>query len=419
MAVRPIAAILFAAICLVLFGPFPASGQPAFASSDGPGAAHHTQVKLLLSDETARPGDTILAGVDLRMEAGWHTYWKNPGDAGSATKIEWTLPRGVSAGDIQWPLPQKIPPADVTTYGYEDEAVLVVPLTLTTNLAPGGLNLSAKVSWLECKESCIPADAVVGAKLNIGGETKPSTDATLIQLWQSKTPRTDRLFAFQVWWERPANGDTRPLIIAGSPLVAAGLPIESVDFFPDASDQFEVQPATEKIPSPAGFRLRKAVKKFSGDWPKSVSGLLVIESNHQRSGFPLQAPIGEEAPSGQSLSASLQLAAPAGSIPRTHVALRLSRRPDSQSHALCAAGHRPENPRFCQRGPQRTAPGSQTGIGVRARRARFFSGARGHCPRRPCRRASRRLGDAVQQSGVRRLSHHTGFARRAEPVWRL
>ena len=95
------------------------------------------------------------------MEAGWHTYWKNPGDAGSATRIAWTLPPGVSAGEIQWPLPHKLPPAEVTTYGYEDEVVLLVPLKLETNVIPGALNLSAKVSWLECKDSCIPANTTV------------------------------------------------------------------------------------------------------------------------------------------------------------------------------------------------------------------------------------------------------------------
>ena len=93
-------------------------------------AAHaaHTQVRLILSADTAKAGDTVLAGVDLKMEPGWHTYWKNPGAAGMATKIEWQLPPGVTAGEIQWPLPEKLPPAEVTTYGYDDEVILRVPL---------------------------------------------------------------------------------------------------------------------------------------------------------------------------------------------------------------------------------------------------------------------------------------------------
>ena len=118
--------------------------------------AAHTHVQLLLSADTAKPGDTVWAGVDMKMEAGWHTYWKNPGDSGIATTIKWDLPPGVSAGEIQWPLPEKIPPIEVTTYGYENEVMLLVPLTLATNLPPGPLVLKADVAWLECKESCVP-----------------------------------------------------------------------------------------------------------------------------------------------------------------------------------------------------------------------------------------------------------------------
>ncbi|HTA94612.1 MAG TPA: protein-disulfide reductase DsbD domain-containing protein, partial [Verrucomicrobiae bacterium] len=70
-------------------------------------SAAHTHVRLLLSADTAKPGDTIWAGVDMKMDAGWHTYWKNPGDSGIATTIKWDLPPGVTAGEIQWPLPEK------------------------------------------------------------------------------------------------------------------------------------------------------------------------------------------------------------------------------------------------------------------------------------------------------------------------
>ena len=70
--------------------------------------AAHTQVRLLLGAEQARAGDTVLAAVHLKMDPGWHTYWKNSGQSGIPTSIEWQLPPGVSVGDIQWSIPQKI-----------------------------------------------------------------------------------------------------------------------------------------------------------------------------------------------------------------------------------------------------------------------------------------------------------------------
>ena len=166
-------------------------------------SAAHTEVKLLLP-AAAKTGETMVVGVQLKMESGWHTYWKNPGDAGQATEIKWQLPPGVTAGNIQWPLPQKLPPAEVTTYGYENEVVLLVPLKLDKGVPPGLLNLAAKVSWLECKDSCIPASGEIKGTVTAGSEAKPSADSVRIKSWQTKVPATAGIFFGSGHWISPA-----------------------------------------------------------------------------------------------------------------------------------------------------------------------------------------------------------------------
>jgi thiol:disulfide interchange protein DsbD len=290
--VRQTTAILLIRICLALFATRPASAQTALPSFGDTFAAHHTQAKLILSADTAKPGDTIWAGVDLKMEPGWHTYWKNPGDAGSPTKIEWTLPPGISAGEIQWPLPEKLPPAEVTTYGYENEVVLLVPLTLASNLSVGPLDLVAKVSWLECKESCIPASAQIQATLNVGAETKNSAEAAAIEMWKSKVPKPVNFFRGFGGWHEPLNGDIRSFGVVGIlPTVASNF-----DFFPYASDSFEVQASTKStvvntVSNFVTFNLEKSVKKFSGDWPKKISGVIVMDVGRDKAGIEVDLPI--------------------------------------------------------------------------------------------------------------------------------
>ena len=91
--------------------------------------AGQTEVKLLLSHQSARPGETILAGVRLKMQPLWHTYWQNSGDSGGPTKIEWKLPPGVKAGEIQWPLPEKFttsPDHEYFTYSFPRRSVYVM-----------------------------------------------------------------------------------------------------------------------------------------------------------------------------------------------------------------------------------------------------------------------------------------------------
>lgn len=283
--------------------------------------AAHTQAQLVLANESARPGDTVLAGVHLKMEPGWHTYWKNPGAAGQATKIEWQLPPGVTAGEIQWPLPEKMPPIDVTTYAYEKEVMLLVPLKLAPEVKPGPLDLKAKVSWLECKEQCIPAGGNVEATLNVGSETKQSADAALIDSWKQKVPTPDgpvRGLAYTnfAWWESAANGDTRPVIIyrRASFDVAANVPFDSADFYPNASDNYEIEPTVEKLSADtSGVKLRLSVKKFSGDWPNEISGVLVTETRGQKLGTEVSFSVADKPPQDGSVSAS---ANPIVALPR-------------------------------------------------------------------------------------------------------
>jgi thiol:disulfide interchange protein DsbD len=304
-------------LCLAAFASRDARAQAGLPSLGGLAlTANHTQAKLVLSADAAKTGDTIWAGVDLKMEPGWHTYWKNPGAAGLPTKIEWQLPPGVTAGEIQWPLPEKLPPIEVTTYGYEKEVVLLVPLTLASNLPAGPIDLKANVSWLECKDACVPASQSVEVKLNLGSEIKASGDAAFIDLWKKQVPRPIDL-SVTAWWERPASDDTRPLII-NFPKRLISVEVDWADFFPAAYDQFEVQAATETVLSNGEIRLRKLVKKFSGDWPKEISGVFLYHAPHYgTNAFEVSFTIGDQAPAGATTSMQTVLAGSTG-LPPVH-----------------------------------------------------------------------------------------------------
>ena len=274
--------------------------------------AAHTQASLVLAAETARPGDTVLAGVRLRMDPSWHTYWRNPGAAGMPTTVEWQLPSGVTAGAIQWRVPEKLPDEDLTTYIYKDEVVLLVPLKLAADLRPGPLDLKAEVAWLECNVSCVPGKASVQAVLNVGADTKPSKDAALLSVWQQKLPKSSAGLSARAWWEAPASKDLRPLILEWQTPAA----VSEADFFPDASEHFEVQGVTTRLPADAGkVRLRVQVKKSAADWPSQIGGLLVQQSGAQRQAYEANLAIEPAAPPTTANSASASPAAPTVALP--------------------------------------------------------------------------------------------------------
>src|SRR5262245_23723910 len=104
-------------------------------------AAAKTQVSLLLSHTSAKPGETITAALRLNHPSGWYTYWRNPGDAGIATTIQWELPTGLTAEAIQWPIPEKAVIAKLQDYVYGDETLLLIPIRIASNATPGKLKL--------------------------------------------------------------------------------------------------------------------------------------------------------------------------------------------------------------------------------------------------------------------------------------
>src|SRR5579859_3060452 len=243
-----------------------------FALATFSAEAAHTQAQLLLSADSARPGDTVMAAVQLQMDERWHTYWKNSGDSGMPTTITWQLPPGVTAGEIRWPAPEKLTEKEFTTYIYQGQVILLVPLKLGPGLASGPIDIKAKVDWLECDVQCIPGKENVQSRLNVGPELKSSKDANLLANAQARLPQNGSALQPQATWESTAAGDNRALDIRWNSPTAARDP----DFFPDASPDFEMAGPTERLPADtAKVLIRKQVKKSGPVWPKNISGLII------------------------------------------------------------------------------------------------------------------------------------------------
>lgn len=119
--------------------------------------------------------EPVWLGLKLTHAPEWHTYWKNSGDSGLPTELEWTLPPGVMAGDTAWPLPKKIPIGHLANYGYEGTVLLPVPLIITPEYKPpvlaSTLDVKLKASWLVCRQECIPQDGEFELKIPLRSST--------------------------------------------------------------------------------------------------------------------------------------------------------------------------------------------------------------------------------------------------------
>ena len=151
-------------------------------------ASPRAQASLVSDVDAHTAGTTLRVGLRLRMAPGWYTYWRNPGDAGAAAELAFSLPAGVTAGPIVWPTPARHPTGPVMSYGYEGEVLLPVTLTVPPGFAAAALPVQVHASWLVCERICVPEDADFTLTLPAGTASN-STEAPLFAATDAATPR--------------------------------------------------------------------------------------------------------------------------------------------------------------------------------------------------------------------------------------
>ncbi len=261
-------------------------------------------------------------GLQLAHKPEWHTYWKNSGDSGQPTQLQWTLPAGVTAGDIAWPLPKKIPIGTLANYGFEGTVLLPVPLTISpafkAPLLSGDIEVKLKAAWLVCKKECIPEEGEFSLKIPVKGST-----ALNAGVFQAAFDAQPKALAGAAGASPNSNvtidGATIRMTVAGLPTTLQG---KTLDVFPETPEVIETAAvpvqswqgavwtatlplSSQRLNSPAvmpvvlatdvsgqrqGYRAELAV---AGTWPAvapvaGVSPALQSALNSNAAGLPAQ-----------------------------------------------------------------------------------------------------------------------------------
>jgi len=111
--------------------------------------------------DVVRPAHTQDLAVVFTPQAGWHGYWKQPGDVGFPTQIIWDLPEGVTVSAVQYPVPEAYLTNGIMNYVYNDSYALIAELSTDDTVTAGSeLPIKARFDYLVCNESsCIPESA--------------------------------------------------------------------------------------------------------------------------------------------------------------------------------------------------------------------------------------------------------------------
>ena len=195
---------------------------PAWAQDGAP----KVKARLVAEQSSVAPGGAVTVALEEQITSEWHTYWKNPGDAGAPTEIQWTLPAGWKADPIQWPVPRRVPVGPLMDYGYEGKLWLLTKITAPADAKEPAV-IKAAVTWLVCKNVCIPEEAALTITVPVGAGSADPAVAKDFAAARALLP------VASPWKLNYALGKALDLYVAAPALVAAHP--KTVDFFPARS----------------------------------------------------------------------------------------------------------------------------------------------------------------------------------------
>ena len=218
----------------------------------------HTAARLIAGATATTPGATFVrAGIEIKLDPGWHTYWRDPGDTGVPPTFDFSGSDNVKSAKVMWPAPESFPDgAGGTSIGYVDHVILPVRVTPTTAAKQSSLHL--KLNYAVCGTLCVPAEANLQLALDGNG-----ADDAAIEKAQSRVPRQVPLGPAQ-------TGASNGLAILGVHR-EPGQPHDRVVVDVAAPAQAPVQLFVEgptpdwSLPQPQSDRRRGAVRHFSFD----------------------------------------------------------------------------------------------------------------------------------------------------------
>ncbi|MEX2201810.1 MAG: protein-disulfide reductase DsbD domain-containing protein [Dongiaceae bacterium] len=183
-------------------------------------------VRLVAAVDRTGTLETIPAGIEFRLEPGWKTYWRSPGDAGLPVSVDWQGSQNLSDAAMSWPAPHRFTLFGLDTFGYGDAVVFPVAVTPAEPGEP--LRLHAAVNYLLCEEICIPFEAELVLDLP-AGEAAPAPEAQSIDRFQSQVPVRDSSHGIVIEHVTVEGGGTPTIALTARseiPFIAPDLLVE-------------------------------------------------------------------------------------------------------------------------------------------------------------------------------------------------
>src|SRR5262249_28831314 len=106
---------------------------------------------------SGKNGDAQLrAGVEIKMQPGWKTYWRYPGDSGVPPHFDFSGSENLKTAEVLYPAPHLFTDETGQSLGYKD--TVIFPVIVSPQQAGKPVRLRVKVDYAICEKLCVPAE---------------------------------------------------------------------------------------------------------------------------------------------------------------------------------------------------------------------------------------------------------------------
>lgn len=203
----------------------------------------------------------LAAGIELKLDSGWHTYWRYPGDAGIPPRFDFSGSQNVARVTVRYPAPRAMVDETGTTLGYQRHVVF--PLQVAPKQTGHPVTLHVVVDYAVCENLCVPAQGEATLTLGAG----QSSQAKILAAAEARVPKQVEASTLGLAAQRGKNGsdvlvdiaaakDTPVQLFVEGPTAEWALPVpKPVDGAPIGKQRFSF--ALDGLP--AGVRAQAPV----------------------------------------------------------------------------------------------------------------------------------------------------------------
>lgn len=235
------------------------------------------EAKLVVDSFSPKKDSIISIGVLINLKDDWHIYWRNPGDSGLPTEVEYSLPKDFIVSEIKFPTPKIFYSDEIVNYGYSHQVLFISEISVPKDFNQKEISISARLSSLICKDLCKAFDTTLTITLELIKDSLPPKQISdLFDYTRNFLPTIDqniKVTAIQ-------NSNSVSLLIEKN--VLSETEIKSFEFYPYKAGVFK------NVAKQSNYTLGKYLElvlepdPFRIEEPKEVNGIILLNDDNTK-----------------------------------------------------------------------------------------------------------------------------------------